>query len=86
MKTFKQFLNESDIQSLVDKGEKLKIQLDDTEHSIQSHLKMKKFNDDQVAWAEKYKSLQTKRDTIRNNIKTNDEQIKIARKEPEDKK
>lgn len=82
MISFRQFLLESDINTLLDKKDKLKIQLDDTNHSIQSHLKMKRFTDDQVAWSEKYKTLKMKLDTINANIKANDEQINLARKEP----
>ena len=86
MISFRQFLLESDINTLLDKRDKLKIQLDDTSHSIQSHLKMKRFTDDQVAWSEKYKTLKMKLDTINSNIKANDEQINLARKEPNDTK
>lgn len=86
MRSFRQFLLESNIQDLIDKRDKLKIQLDDTKHSIQSHLKMKKYNDDQVAWSEKYKALNLKLDTINANIKANEEQINLARKEPNDTK
>lgn len=86
MKTFRQFLIESDINSLIDKRDKLNIQLDDANHSIQSHLKMKKYTDDQVAWNEKYTSLKDRLNSINNSIKSNEEQINLARKQPNDTK
>lgn len=82
MISFRQFLIESDIDTLIDKNEKLKIQLDDTNHALQSHLKMKKFTDDQIKWSEKYQTLKNKLETINNNIRSNEEQIKIARNTP----
>lgn len=72
-------LNESDVNTLLDKRDKLKIQLDDAKHSLQSHIKMKRFNEDDVKWSEKYEALKLKIDNITNNIKTNEDQIKLAR-------
>lgn len=86
MISFRQFLLESDINSLLDKRDKLNIQLDDAKHNLNSHIKMKKFTDDKNQWTEKYKSLQLRIETLNNNIKSNNEQIKIAREENKDQK
>lgn len=86
MISFRQFLKEANINDLMDKRDKLNIQLDDAKHDLNSHIKMKRFTDDNVQWAEKYKSLQLRIETLNNNIKTNEEQIKIAREEENERK
>ena len=82
MKTFKQFLKEAKEKDIQAKLDKLKIQLDDAEHALSSHKKMKTFDvkdtESSNKWNEKLESLKDKIKTIKTNIESTENQLKFS--------
>ena len=83
MKTFKQFLLEAEEKDIKLKLDKLKVQLDDAEHNLSSHKKMKRFDvkdtESSGKWSEKLQDLKDKIQIIKDNIKTTEDQLEAAK-------